>query len=43
MSANLVRTNRVMMDGWPIMVAYSAYVISLCIIATTTTSFFLVA
>jgi hypothetical protein len=43
MHTNLIRTNRAMMDGWPILVAYSVYVILFCIIATTMTSYFLVA
>jgi hypothetical protein len=42
MDTNFIRTARAMI-GWPILVAYSAYVISFCIIATTKTPFFLVA
>jgi hypothetical protein len=43
MNTDLARTNRLVIDGWPVLVAYSAYVISFCIIAMTMTSFFLVA
>lgn len=43
MNTNLVRTNDVVMDGWPMLVAYLAYVISFCIFATTMTSTFLAA
>ena len=43
MDTNLVRTNGVVIDGWPILLAYSVYVISFCIFATTMSSFFLVA
>jgi hypothetical protein len=43
MNTNLIRTNRAMVDGWPVLVAYFAYVISFCVIATTMTSYFLVA
>jgi hypothetical protein len=43
MNTNPIRTNGVVMDGWPMLVAYAAYVILFCIFATTTTSVFLVA
>lgn len=43
MNTNLVRTNGVMIDGWPILLAYTVYVISFCVFATTMTSVFLVA
>ena len=43
MSTHLVRTNNVVTDGWPVLVAYAVYVISFCIAAATMTSVFLVA
>jgi hypothetical protein len=43
MNTNLALTNRAVIYGWPVLVTYSAYVISFCIIASTMTSFFLVA
>ena len=43
MNTNLVRTNGVVIDGWPILLAYTVYVISFCIFATTMTSVFPVA
>jgi hypothetical protein len=43
MNTNLVRMNGVVMDCWPVLVAYSTYVISFYIFATTMTSVFLVA
>jgi hypothetical protein len=43
MNTNLVRTKDVVMDAWPVLLAYSTYVTLFCIFATTTTSVFLVA
>jgi hypothetical protein len=43
MNTNLIRTNDVVMDRWPILVAYLACVVSFCIFATTMTSTFLAA
>jgi hypothetical protein len=43
MNTNLIRTNDAVMDGWPILVAYLACVVSFCLFATTMTSTFLAA
>ena len=43
MNTNLVRSNGTVMDGWPLLVALSIYLISFCIFATTMTSVLLVA
>ena len=38
MTTNFVRRNSAVMDGWPVLLAYSAYVISFFIFAMTMTS-----
>lgn len=43
MNANLVRTHGTLLDCWPVLAAYSAYLISFFIFAMTMSSVFLVA
>jgi hypothetical protein len=43
MNTSLVRTNGIVMDGWPVLVAYAVYAMAFCIFAMTMTSVVLVA
>jgi hypothetical protein len=43
MNTNLVRTNSIVMDGWPVLVACVVYAMAFYIFAKTMTSGFLVA
>jgi hypothetical protein len=42
-NTNLVRTNGIVIDGWPVLLAYALYAIVFCIFAMTMTSTFPVA
>ena len=43
MKTNLVRTNGLVIDGWPVLVAYAVYVMAFYIFAMMMSSVFLVA
>lgn len=43
MNTNLIRTNGAVFECWPVLLAYSAYMIWFCTFAATVTSVFLVA
>jgi hypothetical protein len=43
MNANYVRTNSTVLDGWPVLLAFSLYLMAFYIFAKTMNSVFLVA